>query len=175
MAERKLGQQDFLRLFGELDQYLKDTNPDGGQIKTVACGGAAIAMMDKNRQTVDVDIISDRMPQELREAIRIVGQRHGLNDDWMNDGAKIWGFKKNVYMEPVFTGRRLRIYIPDVESLLILKLEANRENDSEDIKFLLQRSYVSTADKLLEIAEDIIPKHRLTPQLNFRIVSCFQQ
>lgn len=171
---RPMNREDFLRLFAEVDQHLTENNPTGGTIKAAVCGGAAIAMMNDRRVTVDVDIISDKMPQELREAVRIVGRRNALPEDWMNDGAKVWGLKKDVYMEHVFTGHRLRLYRPDTESLLILKLEANRRSDAQDIKFLRQESYVSTAEQLLEIAEDIIPKHRLTAQLNFRIISCFQ-
>lgn len=173
-SERRLGRADFLRLFAEVDEYLVYRNPAGGTIKAAVCGGAAIAMMNQNRRTVDVDLISDGMPKELREAVEIVGKRNNIQKDWMNDGAKIWGFKKGVYMEPVFAGRRLRLYMPDIECLLILKLEANRKDDSQDIRFLRKSSYVTTAEQLLEIAETIIPEHRLTPRLHFSIISCFQ-
>lgn len=173
-SRQRLGRADFLRLFAEVDDYLVDQNPAGGTIKAAVCGGAAIAMMNQNRRTVDVDIISDGMPQELREAVKIIGQRNNIQKDWMNDGAKIWGFKKGVYMEPVFSGERLQLYMPDIECLLILKLEANRTDDSQDIRFLRQASYVTTAEQLLEIATAIIPNHRLTPKLHFSIISCFQ-
>lgn len=173
-SEQRLGSADFLRLFAEVDDYLVDRNPAGARIKAAVCGGAAIAMMNQNRRTVDADIISDGMPQELREAVKAIAQKNNIQEDWMNDGAKIWGFKKGVRMEPVFTGQRLRLYMPDVECLLILKLERNSDRDRQDIRFLLQSSYVTTAEELLKIAEAIIPKHRLTPKLQFSIISCFQ-
>lgn len=91
-SPKTLGREDFLRLFAEVDQILVSNNPLGDTIKAAVCGGAAIAMMDDSRKTVDVDIISDSMSPELREAIKIVGNRNNLPPDWMNDGAKIWGF-----------------------------------------------------------------------------------
>lgn len=173
-SPQTLGREDFLRLFAEVDQILVSNKPLGEAIKAAVCGGAAIAMMDENRKTVDVDIISDNMPLELREAIKIVGNRNNLPPDWMNDGAKIWGFKSNVYVERIFSGRRLHLYRPDADCLLILKLEAKRKSDKEDIQFLKQASIATTAEELLNTAETILPKHRLTPQLNFRIISLFQ-
>ena len=173
-SPKTLGREDFLRLFAEVDEILVSNKPLGETIKAAVCGGAAIAMMNENRRTVDVDIISDNLPPELREAIKIVGNRNDLPPDWMNDGAKIWGFKSNVYMERIFSGRRLHLYRPDADCLLILKLEATRKSDKEDIQFLKHESTATTAEELLETAESVIPRHRLTPQLNFRIISLFQ-
>jgi len=173
-SPKTLGREDFLRLFAEVDQILVSNNPLGDAIKAAVCGGAAIAMMDDSRKTVDVDIISDSMSPELREAIKIVGNRNNLPPDWMNDGAKIWGFKSNVYMERIFSGSRLHLYRPDADCLLILKLEAKRKSDEQDIQFLKQASTATSAEELLNTAESIMPKHRLTPQLNFRIISLFQ-
>lgn len=173
-SPKTLGREDFLRLFAEVDQILVSNNPLGDAIKAAVCGGAAIAMMDDSRKTVDVDIISDSMSPELREAIKIVGNRNNLPPDWMNDGAKIWGFKSNVYMERIFSGRRLHLYRPDADCLLISKLEAKRKSDEQDIQFLKQASTATSAEELLNTAESIMPKHRLTPQLNFRIISLFQ-
>ena len=65
-SPQTLGREDFLRLFAEVDQILVSNKPLGEAIKAAVCGGAAIAMMDENRKTVDVDIISDNMPLELR-------------------------------------------------------------------------------------------------------------
>ena len=169
----RLNRDDFLRLFAEVDTYLMRNNPNGQVIKATICGGAAIAMINKDRYSVDVDIISDGIPPELREAVKMVGINNNLPYDWMNDGAKIWAPKKQKHMERVFAGKRLQLYIPDTECLLALKLASMRLEDIDDINFLMKETNVSSAEQALEIVANYIPSQRLTAQVQFRILDFF--
>lgn len=130
-------------------------------------------MINKKRSSVDVDIISDGMPPELREAVKMVGIKNNLPYAWMNDGAKIWAPKKQKHMERVFTGKRLQLYIPNNECLLALKLASMRPRDIEDINFLMKETNISSAEQALKIVANYIPSQRLTAQVQFRILDFF--
>lgn len=171
MAQRKLGREEIRRLFGETDNWLVANDPKGQQIRTAICGGAAIAMMNTQRVSIDVDIFSDETPPELRDAIKAVADDNDLPSDWMNDGAKIWAPKKPPSMERVFSGKRLHVYIPEARCLLAMKLESMRDDDIPDIKFLLGECGIMTADEALHVIEEMLPTQRLTPQLQYKVTS----
>lgn len=51
-------------------------------------GGAAMALAyDETRTTRDVDAVFESKV-ELRELAAEIGERHGLDEDWLNDAAK---------------------------------------------------------------------------------------
>ena len=61
MAPRKLGREEIKRLFEETDNWFVANGTKGQQIKIAICGGAAIAMMNTQRVSVDVDIFSGKI------------------------------------------------------------------------------------------------------------------
>lgn len=74
MVPKKLGKEETGCLFEETDHWLVANDPKGKQIRTAICGGAAIAMMNTQRVSVDVDIFSDETPPESRVAIKAVAE-----------------------------------------------------------------------------------------------------
>ncbi len=79
--------QELRGLFAELDRELAVEGLDG-RCRIVIVGGAAVALRVPGRVTLDVDVVSEGMPMGLRRAAAKVAARHGLREDWVNDGAK---------------------------------------------------------------------------------------
>ncbi len=50
----------------------------------VVVGGAALIFAGVHRATEDVDSLLRRLPEQLMAAIRTVGLRNGLPEDWFN-------------------------------------------------------------------------------------------
>ncbi len=145
-----------LALLSELDLELN--NP----VSLLIAGGAALAMRWNLRYTNDVDVVSEGMTAEVRAAAARVGQRYGLREDWLNDGAK--GFAPRLHTEPdlVFSGEHLQTYTASAEYLLAMKLVSAREEDTGDIAFLVNETGMVTVDDLLRLVEDAYP-HRPIP------------
>jgi hypothetical protein len=80
-----LDRDGVLRAFHALDEEL---GRSGTRADVFVVGGAAMAVAyDARRATADVDAVF--VPtSEVRAAARRVAERLGLDDDWLNDGAK---------------------------------------------------------------------------------------
>ena len=95
--------ETLLTLLAEVDAELAE-HPDGEPVHLVIVGGAAMALLMDARCTGDVDVVSETVTGELREATRRVAQRHGLRPDWINDAAKLKAVNVAVEPERIYSG-----------------------------------------------------------------------
>ena len=140
-------------LRGLLDE-VDDALGPGEPIKLVACGGAVMLLKYDIRRTNDVDIISEPFPEELRQAARVVGQRHRLRDEWINDAAKISIPKLTPRLEVVYRGSRLQVLSPGPHFLLAMKLAAGREVDFDDAVRLVREIGYEDVDQVLDLVNE---------------------
>lgn len=82
--------------------------------------------------TVDVDVVSEGMPQALRLAVERVGARHNLRPDWINDGAKAKTVAVAAEPQLVFEGSRLIVEVASAQYVLSMKLISARPVDEAD-------------------------------------------
>ena len=96
---------ELLARLAEVDAEL----PDGEHIQIAVIGGAAILFLRPGRFTNDGDVISEGMPQILREVAARVAARYGLRSDWINDAAKIGLPHLDPELETIYRGKRLTV------------------------------------------------------------------
>ncbi len=147
--EKYFDSDRLIELLGKVDAQLGDGEP----IRVVACGGAVLALRYDFRITNDVDIISEPFPDELKQAARAVAERHGLQDQWVNDAAKISIPKLAPRFETIYQGRRLEVLSPGPRFLLAMKLAAGRDRDLEDAILLVREIGYSSIEDVLNLVE----------------------
>ncbi len=124
-------------------------------------GGAAIALHVSNRVTVDVDVVSERMPMGLRRAAARVAARHDLRADWVNDGAKAKTVAVRAEPTVVFEGTNLVVEAASPRYLLAMKLTTARLLDKPDCVILAQTLGIDNADELIDLIEEALPQGTL--------------
>jgi len=156
----------------QLNERLKSTD-----IKGEIClyGGAVMCLVYNARpSTKDVDAIFEPV-QKLREAISEVAHANNLNEDWLNDSVK--GFVVNHNQQIFFNWPNLKIYIPEPDYLLAMKILASRVDtrDKEDIQFLINNMEITTAEDVFQILEKYYPKEQIKPATQFFIEELFAE
>lgn len=118
----------------------------------------------RGRLTGDMDIISEGMHNDLRQACETVALKHNLAPDWINDGAK--GFTVSVDLEPerIFTGQRLILDSAGPRYLLAMKLLSGRRADEEDCIHLIREVGAYGIEQLLDFMEVAAGVRGLTPR-----------
>ena len=106
--------------------------PGDEHIEIAVIGGAAITFLRAGRVTNDVDVISEGMPQTLRDAAARVASRHALRTDWINNAAKIGLPRLEPQLETIYRGERLTVHRAGPKYLLATKLNAGRPIYIED-------------------------------------------
>ena len=138
------------QLLGEIDTELGKGDP----IRIVVCGGAAMLFKYDERGTNDIDVISEALPTDLRQAAATVGERNGLGENWFNDAAKIAVPRLTPVLREVFSGSRLEVYEPGPRFLLAMKLAAHRERDLSDAAMLIEELGLEDVDEVLDLMEE---------------------
>ena len=151
--------ETLLTLLAEVDAELAE-HPDGEPVHLVIVGGAAMAMLMDARCTGDVDVVSETVTGELREAARRVAQRHGLRPDWINDAAKLKAVNVAVQPERVYSGERLVVDSAGRRYILAMKLLAARSVDLGDCVHLVRDLNVASEQELLDLMESAMPGPR---------------
>ncbi len=151
---------DFFVLYSALDAELAR----GPIVEIVIVGGAAVIPQWRHRGTDDVDVISKSLTPEVREAIAQVGRKHGVEENWLNDAARISVPKLDPDLTILYQGNRLWVYAPDNEYLLATKLFAARETDVEDACLLAQNTGITDLGDMLYLLQRAWPSHLLEPK-----------
>ena len=148
---RSLGRAEILQLLTELAQELADR---ASTATLFVVGGAAMSLaFDSRRATADVDAAFQPSP-EVRSAAAVVGLRHGLPADWLNDGAKGFMPGTDPGATVLFDSHSLRVELASAEYLLAMKVRAARvELDADDIHTLYGILGLTTVEEGLSIAE----------------------
>ena len=155
--------EDLEKLFDELAQELAETRTRA-QINIV--GGAAMTLEHtRGRSTDDVDAKLGEGRNLVLEAVKRIAERHGLADDWLNEHV-VPNIPKtpDVAAPTLYKSRFLTIQGASPKHLLAMKLEAGRDRDRSDIKILLEKNDITTAEAAVQIHRDLFPNRDLKPR-----------
>ncbi|MGH3320777.1 MAG: DUF6036 family nucleotidyltransferase [Streptosporangiaceae bacterium] len=137
-----------------LNELADELQRRGAQADAFLVGGAALALAyDARRATRDLDAVF-APTRVVREAAVAVGQRHGLEDDWLNDAVK--GFLPGEDPDPrfFFESSSLRVSIASPRYLLAMKLRASRvDADVDDIRLLYRLCGFTTVEEGLDLLQ----------------------
>jgi hypothetical protein len=117
-------------------------------------GGAAMCLAyDARESTKDVDGIF-RPSKEVRDAALEVARTLGLDDDWLNDGAKGYLPGEPAEREVIWQSASLIVWAPPADYLLAMKVAASRVEtfDADDILCLAARLGIKTAEQVMAVA-----------------------
>jgi hypothetical protein len=158
----------YLKLLGrELEQR-------GERGELLLAGGATMALVHSARDmTKDVDALYEPKTT-INEIVEKIAEEYGLNKDWLNDGVK--GFiDSNAPTEIFMEIPGLVINTVSAEYLLSMKLLSARygEKDHDDIKFLINKLDITSAEEAFEILERYWPANYITPKTMYVIEEFF--
>lgn len=163
----------------EITRYLEELNDElrlmeiKGEVSLY--GGAVMCLVyDARIATKDVDAIF-KPTSEIRKAIKIVAERNGLNQEWMNDAVKGYWAKHNERI--LFDLSNLKVFVPEPDYLLAMKAIAARAGtyDREDVEKLIELLDLRTPDEVFNIVEKYYPKNQIKPQTQYFIEELFQK
>lgn len=128
----------------------------------IICGGASIILQGlSNRPTMDIDVVSPQIDQQLKSISIFVADILGLRHGWLNSNASVFvddfepGWESRV--EQIFVGQNLEVFTVSRQDLLLSKFcaELDRGFDLEDIK-----SLAPTPQELSQIQTLLLKKQR---------------
>ena len=168
-----LTREQILAAFTALNEKLRLRGTHG---EVGLLGGAVMMLAFRARlSTKDVDAIFSPT-SEIRAAAAEVAQELGLDQDWLNDGAKGFVSPQAQFVEadlPRFS--HLRITYPTPEYLLAMKVLASRvESDFErgdraDILTLCGLLGLRDAEQVMDIVLRYYPPERVSPRAVFLV------
>ena len=123
-------------------------------------GGAAMSLaFDRRRTTHDIDARIDAGHGALTEAVLEMARERGLPGTWLKEQATA-----NVPRAPdvrartVYDSPYLTITGASAEHILAMKLEAARATDEDDIRALIGRLEIRTAEEALKVHARLFPE-----------------
>jgi len=121
-------------------------------------GGAAMALAyDSRRSTRDIDAVFVPHGVVLEEA-QAVAVEFGLPGWWLNEQASAYVASGGDPAAPrVFDHPGLRVTAASPEHLLAMKVLAARRRDTADIRVLVDRLGLTSADEVLALCGEIFP------------------
>ena len=134
-------QTNIKQIFADLDQQLGgETSHMGTTWQLIICGGAALISLGiRSTSTVDIDVLEPDLDAAMKQAAAIVGSKHGLAPDWINNGPKdlVINFATDWHqrLSEVYRGKRLTVQAIGRPELILSKVfaEADRQEDLDDI------------------------------------------
>lgn len=116
--------------------------------------------------------------QDIEKYLRMLGRellQHQITlaSDWINDAVK--GF---FYAQPPteqwaeFPG--LRVFIPSLDYLLVMKVVAGRPQDIEDIKAIAHELHLTNPQAALNMVKQYVPEQLLVPRIEYMIDEIFE-
>ena len=160
-----LDRDDVARLLREVGEELASRDVRG---HLFLVGGAAMAVAyGRDRVTRDVDAVFEPK-QIVYEAARAVGRRHGLGDDWLNDGVK--GFLRGADPDATtfLDEPGLVVQIASPHYLFTLKaLAARVDRDAADLLALYRLCGFASVEEALDHVQQTAPTSLLGPKTQF--------
>lgn len=163
----------------EIQQYLSELNDElalkdiKGEISLF--GGAVMVLAFNARiATKDVDAIF-QPTAEIRAAVKVIAGRHGLNDDWLNDGVK--GYVVDHHKRLFFDMPNLTVFVPEADYLLAMKALAARveTEDENDVVTLIETLHLEMPGDVFSIIERYYPKNQIPPKTQYFIEGLFDR
>ena len=129
-----------------------------GDIKLV--GGAALILQGiGNRPTADIDA-SYADPAAVNPVVTEMAEDYDLAPDWLNSNAAAF-VPDNATWVNLEQLDGLTIQAADTETLLAMKIAAERDKDTLDIARLLRRLNITNADDAVDLAYDKYGDHSI--------------
>ncbi len=155
----------------EIKTYLFELNAElaAQNVKGEIClyGGAVMCLAFKARPaTKDVDAIFEPVKQ-IRRAAAKVGEKYHLNVGWINFAVKMFVVEHRKRI--LFDFSNLKIYVPETDYLLAMKILATRADtsDLDDIRFLIRNLEIKTVEAALEIVRNYYPHKEIKVETRF--------
>ena len=156
-----------------LGEELKELGMNGEILLT---GGAAMCLVHSARDmTKDVDALYEPK-SEINRLVKLIAEQEGLPEDWLNDGVK--GFiVANAPSEEFITLDGLKISVVTPEYLLAMKLMSVRygEKDADDVRFLMDKLELKTADEAFDLLTRYYPENRILPKTMYIVQEYFSK
>lgn len=160
-----MNSETILRLFTALNDELCGAGVRG---EIGICGGAVMCLVFKAREsTKDVDAIF--LPtEEIRHASKIVADKLGVPEDWLNDAAKGY-FLSRPPVHDVVELSNLRVWAPQADYMLAMKCVSARfdSHDLDDTKFLLAHLGIRSIEEASRIIEQYYPRKVIPAKTQF--------
>ena len=163
MRDRTLSRTDIRMLFDALAERLHEKHTFA---KLHLVGGACLALAyERERSTRDIDVRVDAGHEALENAIREIAHEHDLPERWLNDQARGFIPEDDDARSPtLYESQSLVVTGASGEYLLAMKLEASREKDEDDIRYLLDHLDITDADMALQQHRTLFPNSRRTSE-----------
>ncbi len=153
------------RLRGLLVELSERLSERGASVQMFIVGGAAMALeYDGGRMTRDVDAVF-APTDDVRQIVSQMGDKHGLERDWINDAVK--GYLPGTDSSPVtvFESASLLVQVPSPEYLLAMKVHASRDDrDLDDAARLFAVAGLSSPKDVVELLLRTYPSTLLLPR-----------
>ena len=160
-----LDSKTILKLFSALNDELREAGVRG---EIGICGGAVMCLVFNAREsTKDVDAVF--LPtQEIRDASKVVADRLGVPENWLNDAAKGY-FLSQLPVHDVVEFSNLRVWAPQADYMLAMKCVSARfdSHDLDDTKFLLKHLEVKSVEEASRIIEQYYPRKVIPAETQF--------
>ena len=144
-----------MSLFDELSDHLASYAEHG---RLFLVGGAAMALVyDIGRATQDIDALFQPR-HAITEAVRVIGERHHLPPDWLNDSAGSFVTADDLDPRIVYQTEHLTVSAASPQFLLAMKVRSARlTKDAHDASVLAAILGLDTADSILTLAQQYLP------------------
>ena len=169
-----LDRERILDLFEELSEELRLQRV---RVQIYIVGGAAMSLtFSRDRTTDDVDgRIEKGQHFRLTDAVRTVGQRHGLTDTWLNDeAATVMPRAADTRARVLYESPYLVVTGASAEHLLAMKLAAAREADREDIGVLCKHLGLRDPEEAIGIYRELFPGEHLKSAARVALTEAFR-
>lgn len=162
-----LSKGQILACFVEINEELRKA----GQKGEIGIVGDAVMCLVFNARNATRDVNAIFEPSQIiRQAAAKVARRHGLAEDWLNDGAK--GFMTGTFRrDEVGTFSNLIIWAPEPRYMLAMKCMSARwdTSDRDDVIFLIKHLGLKSPGEVFQIIEGYYPKATIPAKTQFFI------
>ena len=134
--------------------------PEGPPIEVAVGGAVAMMQIAPGRLSEDIDVYEASLHPDLAAAVAVVAEREGLDPGWLNNAAAQFGLPVfDLQPEPLYEGRRLVLRVMEPVTMLLLKLNAGRDKDMNDILLLMTATGFTTEDDLSMLIDSYFEDH----------------
>lgn len=159
------------KLLRALESLAKRLQRQGvrGQVHIVG-GAAMILSYRRSRSTSDVDALVIEERDSVLCAAREVARELGLSMDWLNDDVRDLYFSSSMSLEAdgparaLYDSPYLTVTGASASQLLAMKVQACRNEDLEDIRFLLRELGIKTMEEIHRIHDSVFPYDKVSPR-----------
>lgn len=154
-------------LLNRLNDKLKSNNENGS---LAIYGGTVMCCCYKSRgMTKDIDGIF-YPKQDIYRFVKEIAEEEGISSNWLNDSVKGFISEKND-LEIFKRFSNLEIFVPNIKYQLAMKVVALRteddSNDIDDIRFLVSRLNLRTAEEIEDICLEYYSERMFKPATHF--------